>query len=234
MSSKKSISELVNQERGHKNEKNSDLQDRHASANTDVYPGPGEWAAGFEPCYVGLERVANGHPLESEPIILMKDRSLLSRLGKVAFKTAGFAPQFLNSVARDTSATFTCALCPGWRACLADCIAAPDTFCRDPPRSRPTSFGKALPRTSLDNMVYSLRLPTLWKRASLFICVSEFVRRRALDSVTLRPNFVSITSVSTGGSSSPQLSPVIRDWYCSSVVSRRGKAAITCSRPWRR
>ncbi len=28
---------------------------------------------GFEPCYVGLERVPNGHPLESDPIILMKE-----------------------------------------------------------------------------------------------------------------------------------------------------------------
>jgi colanic acid/amylovoran biosynthesis glycosyltransferase len=135
----------------------------------------------FEPCYVGLERVANGHQFESEPIVLMKQRSTMSRLGKVAFKTAGFAPEFLKSVAESQPQLLHAHFVLDGVHALPIVSRLQVPFIVTLHAHAPTSFGKALPRTSLDNMVYSLRLPTLWKRASLFICVSEFVRKRALE-----------------------------------------------------
>ena len=151
---------------------------------------------GFEPCYVGLERVANGHPLESDPIILMKDRSLLSRLGKVAFKAVGFAPQFLDSVARERPELLHAHfVLDGVHALpIASRLRIP--FVVTLHAHAPTSFGRALPRTSLDNMVYSLRLATLWQRANLFICVSEFIRQRALQlgypAAKLRVHYIGV------------------------------------------
>ena len=60
----------------------------------------------------------------------------------------------------------------------------------------PTSFGKALPRKSFEHMIYSLRLATLWKRAAIFICVSDFIRQRALElgypSDKLRVHYIGI------------------------------------------
>ena len=45
-------------------------------------------------------------------------------------------------------------------------------------------------------MIYSLRLATLWKRAAIFICVSDFIRQRALElgypSDKLRVHYIGI------------------------------------------
>jgi|HubBroStandDraft_1064217.scaffolds.fasta_scaffold28174_2 colanic acid/amylovoran biosynthesis glycosyltransferase len=134
----------------------------------------------FQPRYIGLERALCGYPLDSEPILLVKRRSLVNRVHKVVYKATGISPQFHQEVAAIEPtllhAHFVLDALHGLP--IASALNLPLIVTLH--GHIPTSFGKALPWNSSDHVLYRLRLQTLWHRAALFICVSEFIRQRVL------------------------------------------------------
>lgn len=134
----------------------------------------------FRPVYVGLERVAGGRSLEGESVVLAEERTLLSRVHKVVYKLTGIAPRFHRRVAtfrpRLLHAHFSLDGVHALR--LASNLKLPLVVTLH--AHLPTSFGKALHGISLDNYLYSVRLPALWRKAGMFICVSDFIRQRAI------------------------------------------------------
>jgi colanic acid/amylovoran biosynthesis glycosyltransferase len=137
--------------------------------------------SGYDPFYVGLETVPGGRPLGAESVVLVKQRTLPSRLKKVLFKTTGVAPGFYREIASVKPALLHAHfILDGVHALrITERLKLPLVVTLH--AHAPTSFGKALPAKSLDNLVFTRRLPALWKRASVFICVSDFIRRRALE-----------------------------------------------------
>ena len=135
----------------------------------------------FDPVYVGLDRVANGRVLESRSCVLVEHRTIKSRLQKAFYKVTGLAPGFHRDIAAlKPSLLHAHFVMDGIHALrIATSLSLPLVVTIHAPL--PTSFGKALPRTSFEHMIYSLRLTTLWKRAAIFICVSDFIRQRALE-----------------------------------------------------
>jgi colanic acid/amylovoran biosynthesis glycosyltransferase len=150
----------------------------------------------FDPVYVGLDRVANGRVLESRSCVLVEHRTITSRLQKAFYKMTGMAPGFHRDIAAfKPSLLHAHFVMDGIHALrIATSLSLPLVVTIHAPL--PTSFGKALPRKSFEHMIYSLRLATLWKRAAIFICVSDFIRQRALElgypSDKLRVHYIGI------------------------------------------
>ena len=108
-------------------------------------------------------------------------RSLSSRVLKNIFKLTGFAPAFHRRVA-------------SLRPCLVHAHFIMDGIHALPLASSlrvplvvtlhghlPTSGGKTVAMTSVDGLAFQIRKNDLLRRCSLFICVSEFIRQKALE-----------------------------------------------------
>jgi colanic acid/amylovoran biosynthesis glycosyltransferase len=131
--------------------------------------------------YVGLEAVSKGVSLPRDPVFLATDRSLGSRVLKNIFKLTGFAPAFHQKVA-------------SLRPCLIHAHFVMDGIHALPLATSlnvplivtlhghlPTSGGKTVALNSVDGLAFNIRKHDLWRRCSLFICVSEFIRQKALE-----------------------------------------------------
>jgi colanic acid/amylovoran biosynthesis glycosyltransferase len=135
----------------------------------------------FHPQYVGLERVEGGYPLDAEPVLLVTRRSLFSRLYKIAYKLTGFGPKFHRQIAATKPVLLHA------HFVLDGIHALPIVASLELPLvvtlhgHIPTVSGKALPPNSIDGFLYARRLRKLWRRTDLFICVSEFIKQRALE-----------------------------------------------------
>lgn len=150
----------------------------------------------FQPLYVGLELVAGGHVLESDPVVLVRRRSIPSRLHKMLYKVTGFAPSFHRRIAASMPRVLHAHFILDGIYALRIAVSLNLPLVVTLHAHLPTSFGKALRKTSLDNVLYSLRLAQLWRRASIFICVSDFIRQRAIQlgypAAKLRVHYIGV------------------------------------------
>jgi colanic acid/amylovoran biosynthesis glycosyltransferase len=143
-----------------------------------------------------LERIAGGRVLGSESIVLVERRSIQARLHKLAYLLTGIAPSFHRRIAaRKPSLLHAHFILDGIHALwIANGLKLPLAVTLH--AHIPTSHGRALRRISFDNMIYSLRLPMLWKSTGVFICVSDFIRQRALQlgypSAKLRVHYIGV------------------------------------------
>lgn len=150
----------------------------------------------FTPFYVGLDRITDGRTLGAQSVILMDKRSLPARVNKAFYKMTGSSPSF-NRRIRDLRPVLVHAhfILDGVYAMhVAEHLKIPLLVTLH--AHVPTSFGRKLAGASLDSILFSLRLRKLWKRASVFICVSDFVRREALQmgypSEKLRVHYIGV------------------------------------------
>jgi colanic acid/amylovoran biosynthesis glycosyltransferase len=130
--------------------------------------------------YVGLEEVQKGFYLPRDPVYLAMDRSLSSRVLKNVFKLTGFAPAFRQRVA-------SLQPCLIHAHFIMDGVhVLPLAHSLDVPLvvtlhgHLPTSGGKTVAINSIDGLAFHLRKKNLWNRCALFLCVSEFIREKAL------------------------------------------------------
>ena len=135
----------------------------------------------FEPWFAGLKRVRGGLKLDESRVIAATQRnSLREKMARRIFLESGFAPRFLERVeaaepdlihahfATDASAAL--AIQQQLWIPLVVTLHGYDVTCTD----------EALRRSTAGRM-YLQRRQALWGRASVFVCVSEFVRQRALE-----------------------------------------------------
>jgi glycosyltransferase involved in cell wall biosynthesis len=126
----------------------------------------------------------------------MERRSILSRLYKAIYKVVGIAPAFHGRIAEFKPSLLHAHFILDGIHALRIAVALRLPLVVTLHAHIPTSYGKALKGVSFDNILYSLRLPILWKRAGVFICVSDFIRQRALQigypSVKLRVHYIGV------------------------------------------
>lgn len=150
----------------------------------------------FRPLYVGLERVVGGRPLDADSFVFMERRTLPGRVHKAIYKMTGLAPAFHRRLAASNpSLLHAHFILDGVHALrIARSLKLPLVVTLH--AHVPTSYGKALRGASLDSLLFSLRLPTLWRDAGVFICVSDFVRQQALQlgypSSKLRVHYIGV------------------------------------------
>lgn len=129
--------------------------------------------------YVGLIPAERNFELTQEPILLVRDRSRLSRCRRELYRWTRIAPRFHASVERIGSKLIHAHFAEG---------ASPALFLSDelnvPLILHLRGGAEIMPDTQLRRHLYQLPFlafrQRLWKRASLFLCVSEFIRQKAI------------------------------------------------------
>jgi len=135
----------------------------------------------FEPWFAGLKRVHGGLKLDDAKVIAATQRdSLREKMARRIYLESGFAPRFLRRIEAmkpdlihahfATDACAALAIQQQLWIPLAVTLHGYDVTCSD-----------AALRKSAAGRVYLQRRNALWGRACVFVCVSEFVRQRALE-----------------------------------------------------
>ena len=149
----------------------------------------------FHPQYIGLSPSNPSLPIPSDAISLTPDKSLLSRCRAQLYNSTGVAPFFHRRVNLTSPVLIHAHFAPDGAAALplATALQVPllvtlhgyDVTVRD-----------ANLRKTLAGKLYLRRRPRLWEHASLFLCVSNFIRDQAIETGfpkdKLRVHFIGI------------------------------------------
>jgi colanic acid/amylovoran biosynthesis glycosyltransferase len=133
----------------------------------------------FQPRYAGLLPAARSLPLATDATLLARSRSLLSRGRTVLYKSAGIAPQFHDRVRLCQPALIHAHFAPDGAAAvpLATALRVPLVVTL---HGYDVTIQDKYMRKTLAGKLYLRSRARLWERASLFLCVSEFIRDQAL------------------------------------------------------
>jgi colanic acid/amylovoran biosynthesis glycosyltransferase len=134
----------------------------------------------YEPHYIGIDTVP-GCRLAQDAVVVSRGSSLKARFHRYIYKTTGVAPRFkrqLQSLGiRLVHAHFV----------MDAVLALPLVKDLNVPfvvtlhGHLPTSYGRAVDPRSPAGRLYASRLTSLWRRTDRFICVSSFIRDKALE-----------------------------------------------------
>jgi colanic acid/amylovoran biosynthesis glycosyltransferase len=135
----------------------------------------------FEPVYVGLKPVRSGLPRSGQSILLTLPGERFSKLKTLLYQVSSYGPEFKSQV-REVRPSLIHA-----HFALDGVTALPLAKYLDVPLVVSlhgydvTSSDESL-RTSLSGHLYVLRRRQLWDRAHSFVCVSEFIRDKAVEA----------------------------------------------------
>ena len=131
--------------------------------------------------YVGLEAVRHGVTLPRDPVFMAVDRSIQSRILKNVFKLTGFAPAFHQKVASlHPCLIHAHFIMDGIHALpLAKSLNVPLVVTLH--GHLPTSGGRTVALNSVDGLAFYSRKNQLMRECAVFICVSEYIRTKALE-----------------------------------------------------
>lgn len=135
----------------------------------------------FHPQLIGLRPTSRALHLASAPILLTHDQSPLSKLRRGLFRYTGVAPQFYRTAQESHPSLLHAHFAPDGAMALplADKLGVPlivtlhgyDVTLQDKFHAR-----------SKDGAIYLRRREELWRRTSIFLCISEFIRRKAIEA----------------------------------------------------
>jgi colanic acid/amylovoran biosynthesis glycosyltransferase len=133
----------------------------------------------FQPRYAGLLPASRSLPLATDAMLLARSRSLLSRGRTVLYKSAGIAPHFHDRVRLCQPALIHAHFAPDGAAAvpLATALRVPLVVTL---HGYDVTIHDKYMRKTLAGKLYLRSRARLWERASLFLCVSEFIRDQAL------------------------------------------------------
>jgi glycosyltransferase involved in cell wall biosynthesis len=135
----------------------------------------------YEPWFAGLKRVRGGLALdEARMIVATQANSLLDKIARRTYLRTGFAPDFLRRIAAAGPdlihahfATDACAALAIQKRLQVPMMVTLHGY-------DVTSEDTALSRSHAGKL-YLRHRQMLWARASLFLCVSDWIRRKALE-----------------------------------------------------
>ncbi len=133
----------------------------------------------YRATYVGLIPPDRKFPMDAEPIRLTRDRSRASRVRRELYRWTGIAPRFHAEVARIKPQLLHAHFAEGSSAAvfLSKRLRVPLVL-------HLRGGAELLPDSELRRRLFQLPFLAyrreLWRRASLFICVSQYIRDKAL------------------------------------------------------
>lgn len=135
----------------------------------------------YTPQYVGLIPADKNYKLEHEPIMLTNERTPVARVRREAYRWTGIAPAFHAKIAKAHGEILHAHFAEAAGACvsIANAMNLPLIL-------HLRGGAELMPdeelRKELFQRPYLLWRERLWKRASHFICVSEFIKGKAIAS----------------------------------------------------
>ena len=134
----------------------------------------------FRPIFTGLTRCKPGLPLPDSSILLCQDNSRYSRSKGLMYRATGCAPEF-HARARRVGATLVNAhfAMDGANAlALARAVNVPLIVTL---HGNDVTASEPLHRRAIRGQLYLLRRERMWKTTKVFLCASDFLRRRAIE-----------------------------------------------------
>jgi len=135
----------------------------------------------YEPWFAGMKRVPGGIALdEARVIVATEEKTLRGKIARSVYLQTGFAPGFLRRIEAAEPelihahfATDACAALAIQRQVRVPMLVTLHGYdvTNDDAALRKSAVGRA----------YLKYKEVLWSRASVFVCVSEFIRRQALE-----------------------------------------------------
>jgi colanic acid/amylovoran biosynthesis glycosyltransferase len=126
---------------------------------------------GFVPRYIGLGTVMPSLPIPSDSILLTAGHSATAQVRQKIYRRIGLAPYFHRRAASARPHLVHAHFASGGRSALplVDHLRVPLVV---------TLHGSDVTK----RIDFEHRYSALWKKASIFLCVSEFIRRKAEDA----------------------------------------------------
>lgn len=136
----------------------------------------------YEAWFAGLKRVAGGHALnEVRVIVATEGNSLREKVARRIYLRSGFAPVFLKRIDAIEPDLIHAHFAPDACAALAiqERLSVPMMVTL---HGYDVTSGPAALRNSALGREFLRRRRALWARADVFVCVSEWIREKALES----------------------------------------------------
>ncbi len=133
----------------------------------------------YEPQYVGLIPATRNYSLPHEPIILTEERTRVARVRRELYRWTGIAPDFHARIAKAGGDILHAHFAEGASASVAIATALNLPLIMHL-RGGAELMPDAELRGDLFERPYLLWRKKLWRRASQFLCVSEFIKERAI------------------------------------------------------
>ena len=125
----------------------------------------------FSPRYIGLGRVSPSLPLPDDSILLTKNISRISEFQQKLYRRTGIAPAFHRKASGAGARLIHAHFASGGRSAL--------------PLARQLRIPLIVTLHGSDVTVkvnFRKRYEELWREASMFLCISEFIRNKALEA----------------------------------------------------
>ena len=133
----------------------------------------------YKPQYVGLIPAERNLELPGKPVLLTPDRSLFSRVRRELYRWSGVAPSFHGRVKACGAQLLHAHFAEGGPPALflSKVLGIPFLLHL---RGGAELFPDAELSKQLFQLPYLTHRQEIWKRASLFLCVSEYIRQKAI------------------------------------------------------
>ncbi len=135
----------------------------------------------FAPVYVGLVSARNSLDIQEDAVFLSRNRSLPRRLVRLPYQVLGIAPRFHRAVARKRARLLHAhfAVDGAFTLALLKHLDIPSlvTLHWYDVTVRKETLGR-----TLEGSLYLHRRRNLWRTTKLFLCVSEFIRNKAIQA----------------------------------------------------
>jgi colanic acid/amylovoran biosynthesis glycosyltransferase len=135
----------------------------------------------FVPRFAGIERVENGIPTPADSILVMRDRSMAERLRGAMFRRGGFAPRFYRQLRGIAPSLIHAHFAPDAAVALPLAAALRVPLIATLHGYDVTTADQYLARGA-GGRLFLKRRRELWEKASCFICVSKFIRDKAIQA----------------------------------------------------
>lgn len=135
----------------------------------------------FEPIYAGLKQARSGLPHSAKSVLLEGSGTSFSSLRRSIYQITGYAPAFKSHIEEMRPSLIHAHFALDGVAALplANHLNLPLVVSLH--GYDVTSSDRSL-RTSTTGTLYLLRRPQLWERAHTFLCVSNFIRDKAIEA----------------------------------------------------
>jgi colanic acid/amylovoran biosynthesis glycosyltransferase len=135
----------------------------------------------FEPQYAGLIPAETNFALKQKPILLTSDRTLRSRVLRECYRWTGIAPAYHSRLKQVGARLLHAHFAEGASSAvsIAEALQIPFIFHL---RGGAEMMSDRELRKKAFQIPYLVWRQRLWKRASVFLCVSSFIRDKALQA----------------------------------------------------
>jgi colanic acid/amylovoran biosynthesis glycosyltransferase len=180
----------------------------------------------FVPRYIGFQPATPSLPVGDDPILLSEERSYLSRVKKALYSYTGKSSRFHQKASSANASLLQAHFGPDGAAALplARHLQIPLVVTL---HGYDVTMHDVYRKKTLPGRLYLSRRPELWKRASLFLCASDYLRERAIEvgfpKEKLRTHYIGIDTAAFTPQPKPEQDVVL---FVGRLIPNKGCAYL--------